>query len=117
MAITLMRWMARGIGLIGVTLDSYLALFTVAGTRSVGLADLGYVIACFGSFLTRAEGGLAEGIGGAMMIVGGLGMAIGVLTMLGVSDALFWAVPLVLPGIVFVICRSTDGSDATAKTE
>ncbi len=78
-AITLMRWMARGVGLIGVTLDSLLLLVaTQAGTGSVwltmvtlvGLAALGYVIACFGSFLKGAEGGLAEGIGGAMMIVG-----------------------------------------------
>ena len=58
--------MARGVGLIGVMADSFMVLMaSQAGTGSVwltmvtfvGLADLGYVIGCFGRFLSRAEAG------------------------------------------------------------
>ncbi len=99
------RTPARILGLIAAVFYSLIALVAsqampsgsvvVIVFGSLGLAVLGYVIAW-----------VAEGVGGAMMIVGAIGLAVCVLGQPEKGgdpvSALFWAGPFGLAGYLFV---------------
>ena len=105
-----MRMAARILGLLATVFSSLLALTAsqamsgpigVIVFGSVGLAVLGYVIAW-----------VAERIGGAMMIVGAIGLAA---LVVGQPEnggdpvsALVWAGPLGLAGYLFVRCSTSE---------
>jgi len=55
---------------------------------------------------------VAEGVGGAMMIIGAIGLGSLVLGQpepdFGLGSALFWAGPFALAGALFVICSASE---------
>ena len=97
-----LRWLAR---IIGPLVLAYFAFAVVVGSQAmdsssqailslcaVGLAFLGYIIAWS-----------REGVGGAMMVAGGIGLAV----FLGEEDLLFYLFaggPFVVVGTSFLVC-------------
>ncbi len=112
------RRKARVLGLIAVVFNSLFALVAsqampsgsvvVIVFGSLGLAVLGYVIAW-----------VAEGVGGAMMIIGAIGLGS---LVLGQPDgdpvsALVWAGPLGWAGYLFVRCWASEKTGSSDEPD